>query len=104
MEAQGLGFGKEPSNKVYVVAAEPDVREEAMNLVRTLRQNRISADMDYMGRSMRSQMKAAGHFAEYACIIGPEEVERKTVTLKDLKDGTQEELSLTDVIGKLKQK
>lgn len=104
MEAQGLGFGKEPSNKVYVVAAEPDVREDAMNLVRTLRQNRISADTDYMGRSMRSQMKAAGNFAEYACIIGPEEVERKTVTLKDLKDGTQEELSLTDVIGKLKQK
>ncbi len=102
MEAQGCSFGKEPANKVYVVAAEPEVRMEIMNLVRTLRQNRISADMDYMGRSMKSQMKSAGNFAEYACIIGREELDKNIITLKDLKEGTQEELTLDSIISKLK--
>ncbi|MBQ9881250.1 MAG: histidine--tRNA ligase, partial [Synergistes sp.] len=60
MEAQGCTFGKKPANKVYVVAAEPSVRLEAMALMRTLRCSRISADMDYMGRSMKGQMKSAG--------------------------------------------
>jgi len=102
MEAQGCSFGKEPANKVYVVAAEPEVRMEIMNLVRTLRQNSISADMDYMGRSMKSQMKSAGNFAEYACIIGREELDKNIITFKDLKEGTQEELSLESIINKLK--
>jgi histidyl-tRNA synthetase len=73
-----------------------------MDLVRTLRQNRISADMDYMGRSMKSQMKAAGNTAEYACIIGREELDKKLVTLKDLKEGTQEELTIEALIDKLR--
>lgn len=104
MEAQGCGFGREPENKVYVVAAEPNVRIETMNLVRTLRRNRISADMDYMDRSMKSQMKSAGNFAEYACIIGSEEIQKGIVALKNLKDGTQEELTVEQIINKLSSK
>ncbi len=102
MEAQGCSFGKEPGNKIYVVAAEPDVRLETTDLVRILRQNRISADMDYMCRSMKSQMKSAANFAEYACIIGNEELQKGIVSLKNLKEGTQEELSVEALINKLK--
>ena len=102
MDAQNCTFGKEPSNEVFVVAAEPEVRIDVMDLVRKLRENRISADMDYMGRSMKSQMKAAGNTAKYACIIGREELDKKLITLKDLKEGTQEELSLEAMINKLR--
>ncbi len=49
--------------------------------------------MDYMGRSMKSQMKSAGNFAEYAA-NRPHELDKNILTFKDLKDGTQEELSL----------
>lgn len=102
MEAQGCSFGRKPENKVYVVAAEPDARLDAMNLMRTLRMNRISADMDYMGRAMKGQMKTAGASAEYACILGMSEVERGVVTLKDLKEGVQEELTVEQIVNKLK--
>ena len=102
MDAQNCTFGKEPSNEVFVVAAEPEVRIDVMDLVRKLRENRISADMDYMGRSMKSQMKAAGNTAKYACIIGRDELDKKLITLKDLKEGTQEELSLEAMINKLR--
>jgi histidyl-tRNA synthetase len=51
---------------------------------------------------MKSQMKSAGNFAEYACIIGREELDKNIITLKDLKEGTQEELTLESIISKLK--
>jgi histidyl-tRNA synthetase len=103
MEAQGLTFGKAPANKVYVVSASPDVRLEAMQILRLLRQNGISADMDYMGRSLKSQMKTAGAGAEFACILGEDEVARGVSSLKNLGDGTQEELSSGALINKLKE-
>lgn len=102
MEAQGCSFGKEPGNKVYVVAAEPDARIETMNLVRILRMNRISADMDYMAKSMKSQMKSAGNMAQYACILGNEEIAKGVIAVKNLGDGTQEELSVEQLINKLR--
>ena len=73
-----------------------------MALLRELRMNRISADMDYMGRSMKGQMKAAGAAAEYACIIGTSEIEKGVVTVKNLKEGAQEELTAEQLINKLK--
>ena len=103
MEAQGCSFGRKPANKVYVVAAELSARLDAMALMRTLRCSRISADMDYMGRSMKGQMKAAGAAAEYACILGTSEIEKGVVTVKNLKEGTQEELTAEQLINKLKQ-
>ena len=102
MEAQGCSFGRKPENRVFVVAAEPGARIEAMDLMRTLRKNHVSADMDYMGRSMKGQMKAAGSAAAYACILGGSEIERGVVTLKNLNDGTQEEMTVEQVINNLR--
>lgn len=103
MDAQGLSFGPEPSNKVYVVSPEPGLRLDAMELVRTLRRNDISADMDYTGKSMKSQMKSAGVSAEYACILGGDELAKGVVSVKDLGGGTQEELTVDALISKLKK-
>lgn len=103
MEAQGLSFGKEPANLVYVVSAEPELRFEVMEFVHKLRQNRISADMDYTGKSMKSQMKSAGNVASYACIIGGDEIKNGVVSLKNLGDGSQETLSFEALVNKLKK-
>lgn len=103
MEAQGLSFGPEPSIMCYVVSAGPDLRLEAMELTRRLRQNDISADMDYTGKSFKSQMKSAGASAEYACILGDEELAKGVISVKNLRDGTQEEITYDALISKLKK-
>ncbi|MEG1641820.1 MAG: histidine--tRNA ligase [Synergistaceae bacterium] len=102
MEAQNCSFGKKPCNKVYVVTAEPEIKLDSIELLRELRINGISADMDYTGKSMKSQMKSAGNFAKYACILGSSEIEKGVVTLKNLSEGTQEELTTEQIINKLK--
>lgn len=102
MEAQGCTFGQKPENKVFVVSADAGSRIEAMGLLQKLRTNGISADMDYNGRSMKSQMKSAANSAKFACIIGGSEIEKGVVTFKDLGEGTQEELTAEEIINKLK--
>ena len=51
---------------------------------------------------MKSQMKSAANFAEYACIIGSEELAKGLIGLKNLSEGTQENLTLEALINKLK--
>lgn len=102
MEAQGCSFGKEPSIKVYVVALEEKARLYAVDLLKTLRLNGISADMDYMNRSLKSQMKSAGNISQYACIIGSEEIEKNLITVKNLVTGEQEELTQEQLLDKLR--
>ena len=98
MEAQGCTFGRKPETKAYVVAADAEARLEAAALARELRTHRISADLDYMGRGMKGQMKSAGN----TCILGASELEKGVVTLKDMGAGTQEELTREQLINKLK--
>lgn len=101
MEAQGCAFGKEPSSKVYIVATDAAAKLESLSLLRALRMHRISADMDYMDRGMKSQMKSAGSLAEYACILGSEEIARGVVAVKDLRAGTQEDFTVEQLINRL---
>lgn len=103
MLAQGLSFGAEPAGEVFVVSAEPRMRPEAAELTRKLRRNGIPADMDYTGRSVKNQMKTAGAAARYACILGGEELEKGVISVKNLSDGTQRELTLDALIGELKK-
>ena len=51
---------------------------------------------------MKSQMKSAGSLAKYACILGNAEIEKGVIAVKNLGEGTQEELTLEQLINKLR--
>lgn len=86
--------------QVMVICTE-EGRDMALALTEELRVNGIMTEIDLMGRSFSAQMKAAGKGADYAVIIGKEEVASGDATLKDLKAGTQEKLPVPDMIKKL---
>ena len=102
MESQGAAFGKEPKNKAFIVTADDNALLEAASLANILRTNHIATDMDYMARSMKSQMKAAAGTSDFAVILGQDEIEKKFYTLKNMATGEQESLSLDALIEKLK--
>jgi histidyl-tRNA synthetase len=86
----------------YVVALGDDARTAALKLLYELRRAGVKADIDYMARSMKSQMKQAGKSgARYAVIIGGDELARGVATVRDLQAATQEELALADVATRL---
>lgn len=104
MEAQGAYMGREPAPSVYVVTSGQAAEGEAISLAHDLRARGVSADLDFMGRSMKAQMKTASQTgAKFVCILGEDEIASGAVTVKDMNDGTQETAPRAAVLEKLEK-
>jgi histidyl-tRNA synthetase len=58
--------------------------------------------MDHEGRGLKSQMKRADKLgARYVAIMGEDELARQQWTVRDMKESTQETLSLDQAAGQL---
>jgi len=107
----GIGFGsgvermllaaasqeKEPSLDVFFVTLGQEARIPAMRLAGTLREEGISADLDYGGRGMRAQFKQADRVgASYAVILGEDELAQGAVTVRDMASGEEQKVPVAD--------
>ena len=105
MEQQNCSFGQEPRTKVYVISfdsSDEAVQMAVYNLTMKLRKSFIAAEMDLLGRSFKAQLKSANSSnARFACIIGPDEVKAKTVSIKDLATGEQTSINEDNIISYL---
>ena len=73
--------------KTYVVSTNTI---EAIKLVSELRNKGISADFDMTSKKFTKQMEKAAKLAEYAIILGDDEIENNQVSIKDLSISTQQ--------------
>ena len=115
--AVGISFGldriydalieKQPTKvktptKAYVVPIK--MLGDAINIVKTLRQNGINSDIDLMGRSPSKNLEYANSLGvPHVIFVGEEEIKQNKVKLRDMKSGKEEMLTMEDVIKKLKQ-
>lgn len=98
MEATGFQGLKEKQLDVFFVAVSADEREMALRLSHQLRQEGVSADLDYLNRSMKAQMKeAARENARFAVLLFSEDLKRQKCTIKDLATGEQFDVRLVDL-------
>lgn len=105
MERQGITIDTSARSDVFVVTAGTEAAEMAYKLLFSLRAADISADKDYLGRSLKAQMKYAGKSgARFAVIIGAEELARGAVLVRDMGAGKQETVIFADIIGYLQRK
>lgn len=103
MERQGIAIDTTSSKPgVFVVTAGTEAADKAYKLMFSLRSAGISADKDYLGRSLKAQMKYAGKTGvRFVVIIGTEELERGAALVRDMSAGNQETVAFEDVIGYL---
>ncbi|MCK4267310.1 MAG: histidine--tRNA ligase [Actinomycetia bacterium] len=91
---------------VFLIVIDNEHRDQAFKLAIELRRIGLSVEVDYMNRSTRSQMKLADKMgAEYALILGPDEMARGEVVMRNLSTGEErpEKLSsVADKLGKIK--
>jgi histidyl-tRNA synthetase len=74
----------------YVAAAGDGLEREVFLLAEELRAGGVSAVFDTEAKSLKAQMKAAGKGGHrLALLLGPEELERGVVQVKDLAGGEQ---------------
>lgn len=79
-----------PPVAVYLVAIDNSCRPECFKLALQLREKGIFADLDYQGRSPKAQMRSAHKSgAAFAGVIGPDELKRGEITLKNMTTGEE---------------
>jgi histidyl-tRNA synthetase len=75
---------------VFFVTLAPEARIAAIGLAGALREEGISADLDYGGRGMRAQFRQADRAgASYAAILGEDELARGVCTVRDMSSGEE---------------
>jgi len=103
LEEEGFLF---PASKldVFVIPVNQTMNTKAIEITQELRHLGISADFDQLRRGIGKSLKYAdARHAEKVIIVGPKEMENKTVTLRDMKTGSQEIVALADIQTKLKK-
>ena len=84
------------------VAFTPDVKREAARIASRLRES-LPVVMDVMGRGLKAQLKAAASAgADYAVIVGKDELDAGRMTLRDMSGGAQESLLIAEIEARLK--
>ena len=74
-----------------------------LNLLKKLRENGISSELYPSNSKMKKQMSYADKKSvEFVIMIGENEMESNTITIKNMKLGTQEESTITEFIIKIK--
>jgi len=104
----GIGFdrvlevcGIEPPHAPRVVVVYlPDVAGDAIRIARRLRDDTgVRTTIDISGRKFGQQLKHADAIgADYAVIVGAQEVAAGMVTLRDMRTGEQEMIGLDDTV------
>lgn len=83
---------------LFIAALGDDAQRMAFKLCNRLRMKGIRADMDYAGKSLKSQMKRADKLkCKYTLILGDNEITGKRAELRDMRNGTQSPLSLDHI-------
>jgi histidyl-tRNA synthetase len=82
---------------VVVVPVDKDMVHPAFVLTQRLRAAKIAADMGYSG-NMAKRMKRANRSNAWACVIlGPDELAKDVVTVRDMNSGEQEEVPMASL-------
>lgn len=89
---------------VFVCALGEQAKDKAFSILALLRARGITSDMDFQSRSLKAQMRYADKLnARFVIIIGDEEIQKDAAIIKDMQEGTQEEV-VFDKIGELMTK
>lgn len=103
LESQNLLPEKNRSVDAYVVALGETAQAEGFKLLNILRQQGLSAAMDFAGRSMKAQMKQANKLgAKYSVILGEDEISEGVVMLRSMEDSSQAKVPMNQVAEKIK--
>lgn len=104
MEAQHGKFIDEPKRDIYIGSIGENAFIKSHALTYKLRQAGIKADSDDIGKSVKAQMKYANKIgSKYSMIIGDDEINLNTATVKNMETGEQVQINLNNIIEEIKK-
>jgi histidyl-tRNA synthetase len=92
-----------PASEVFLVTASPAFLAESFRWKMELVRQGVRADMDYEGRSLKSQFRRADRSgARVVLVLGEAEAARGMVGYRDMEKGTQEEVPPDEAMQRLR--
>jgi len=102
LEAEGAELEVEDGLDIYLVAMGDEAKLKSAELISSFRAKGISADMDYIDRKMKAQMKSADRLgAKFVIVIGDSELEEMSVNVKEMETGNQEKIPFSELVNYL---
>ncbi|MDD2338401.1 MAG: ATP phosphoribosyltransferase regulatory subunit, partial [Geobacteraceae bacterium] len=87
------GFGRRPD--LFIAFHGEPAGNETFRIMSWLQRRGVSVEIDYEGKSLKSQMRRADKFkARYTLIIGEDELTKGIAALKEMDTGIQSEVAL----------
>ncbi len=81
--------------RVYVVYAQEELRQRAINLTSSLRTKGVAAEFDITGRSLKKQLEeAAKKEYGFTAILAPEELSRNELIIRNMTKGSESRIKL----------
>jgi histidyl-tRNA synthetase len=97
------GFVRYPD--LFIAALGEKTVRDAYRMVNQLHLEGIQAELDYEGKSLKSQMRRADKLkVRYVLILGEEELKRGKAILRNMENKIQEEISMDGLLTTLKEK
>ena len=103
LEAAGVGGFDTPLPAVYVAAVDESTRATVFSIAQQLRAAGFSTLVDHQRRSLKSQFKQADKGgARFVVIVGPEELQKGSVTLRLMDTREEQTVSLGKLVEVVK--
>ncbi len=101
----GEGAGKQEGfcPSFFIATLGEAAFKEGFKILSDLRKKGVKAVMDFEAKSLKSQMRSADkNKNRYVAILGDDELKKNILILKDMKDGSQKEMGLGNIVETLK--
>ena len=101
-EAQGVGLAPKQRLDVFLIGMDAEAKPLILRLLKELRQAGYRAEQDYLGRSMKAQMREANRQnTRFVVLIGSDEIKKKELSLKLMDQGKQISVPFNALLTKL---
>ncbi|MFW6006478.1 MAG: histidine--tRNA ligase [Halanaerobiales bacterium] len=104
IDKQNIELPIDNSLDVYFITIGEKAKKKAYELTQIFRKSGLKTTLDYLDRSVGSQMKAADRMdACYTIILGEDELNKNNATVRDMKSGEEKEISLDNIVKEIQR-
>jgi len=103
MLAQDKNINIPDKNLAYLITLGEPAKLEGLRILDELRRNNVPCDTNYEDKSLKGAMRKANDLnSRLVLIIGDNEIEKGTITLKDMRSGEQKEVKINDILKEIR--
>ncbi|SJZ72627.1 histidine--tRNA ligase [Selenihalanaerobacter shriftii] len=105
LEEQDIELPLTTDLDLFITTIGQPAKEAAFKYLYQLREAGLRVEMDYLGRSVKGQMKCADrNNAQYSIIIGGDELNKRVATIREMETGEQIEIELDNLVNEIKER